>query len=63
MRGYCGKDFWTIHSELDSDGYTNLCVYETRKQAMDECKGRDHQSRVVKFIRVERGAIALENAK
>lgn len=48
------RDYWVIHAELDSDNVQNLCVYETKKEANEAAKGRDHKSRVVKFVREER---------
>jgi len=47
------KDYWVIHSELDSDNNPALCVYETKKEALEATKGRDHKARVVKFIRAK----------
>ena len=48
------KDYRVIHSETDSDGHSNLCVYGTKKEALEETKGRDHKAHAVKFVRVER---------
>lgn len=45
------SDYWVIHAEMDSDNALNLCVYETKKEALEAAKGRDHKSRVVKFVR------------
>ena len=46
------RDYWVIHSEDDSDGYGHLLVFDTKKEALAEAKGRDHASRVVQFSRV-----------
>jgi hypothetical protein len=45
------QEYWVIHSEADNDDRYHLCVYETDKEARDEAKGRDHEARIVKFIR------------
>ena len=42
---------WVLHREIDTDGYENLFVFETKKKALEETKGRDHPARVVRFIR------------
>lgn len=47
-------DYWCIHAEEDSDGEIHLCVYETRKEAKESAKGRDHKSRVVPLVRVQK---------
>jgi hypothetical protein len=44
-------DYWVIYSEADDLGLYSLCVYETKKEAVEAAKGRDHASRVVKFTR------------
>jgi hypothetical protein len=47
--------YWVIHVEYDSDpksNILNLCVYETKQEAREAAKGRDHESRIVKFVRV-----------
>lgn len=45
-----GRPYWVLHSECDSDG-THVCVYTTRREASEAAKGRDHESRVVRFCR------------
>ena len=47
-----GRDYWVIHQELDESNDGHLCVFETKKEALESAKGRDHASRVVKFVRV-----------
>jgi hypothetical protein len=44
-------EYWVVHCEADNA----LCVYETAKEARESAKGRDHKSRVVKFVRAELG--------
>lgn len=44
------NSYWLIHREEDNDGVDQLCVYITKKEALRESKGRDHKSRVVKFV-------------
>jgi hypothetical protein len=46
-------EYWVIHCEDDDSGRTALCVYDTFKEASESAKGRDHKSRVVKFVRTE----------
>lgn len=43
--------YWTVHQEEDADGKDRLCVYRTKKEAIAAAKGRDHKSRVVKFLK------------
>ncbi len=45
------EGYWVIHSEEQEDGAYTLCVYDTRKEAREAAKGRDHESRVVRFTR------------
>ena len=46
--------YWVIHEEFDdTDGGQHLCVFETKKEALKSAKGRDHASRVVKFVRAQ----------
>jgi hypothetical protein len=45
-------DYWVIHNESE-DWAPGLCVYETKKEALEAAKGRDHKSRIVTFERVE----------
>jgi hypothetical protein len=45
------QEYWVIHSEADNDGSYHLCVYDTAGEAREEARGRDHEARVVKFIR------------
>ena len=47
------KPTWVIKSNEDSDGYQNLCVYVTRKEAKEDAKGTDHRSRIVQFVKRE----------
>jgi hypothetical protein len=46
------KDTWVIYDEIGDDGTgPKLCVYETRREALVVAGQRDHDARVVKFIR------------
>jgi hypothetical protein len=45
-------EFWVIHTELDADGvHEHLCVYQTRKEAVERAAWCEHKSRIVKFAR------------
>jgi hypothetical protein len=44
-------EYWVIHSEQDSDSYDHIEVFERRKEAQESARGRDHESRVVRFTR------------
>jgi len=52
QQGFGSEEYWVIHSEEDSDGYDHLFVFNTREEAEEEAKGRDHESRVVEYRRV-----------
>jgi hypothetical protein len=45
--------YWVIHVEEDGDGMggVHLCVYETSLEADEAAQGRDHDTRVTRFVR------------
>ena len=43
--------YWVIHAEQDSDFNLDLCVFETKKEAREAAKDRDHKTRIVEFVR------------
>lgn len=45
-------DYWVIHDEGEN-GYPRLCVYESKREAKEAAKGRDHRARVVRFVRAD----------
>ena len=45
-------DYWVIHDEGEG-GVSQLCVYETKREAREAAKGRDHRARIVRFVRAE----------
>jgi hypothetical protein len=44
--------YWVIRHAPQETGPDTLCVFLTAKEAQEETKWREHESRVAKFVRV-----------